>query len=361
MFHYTNSCLAIVLAVVIALSGLIGTNETPGIMISSHAQNSRSLKDLASHEVISFKANTVTVSSVAFSPDNWTIASAYKEVRLWDLKGTTVKQKHALDKEEALVMGLRFSPDGRWLVSRGAIARQVRLWDLTESPPKEMVMPRGHTSSIDSMAFSPDGKILATSGTKDLTVRLWDLSRGQPKEKAVLRGHIDSVCLVAFSPDGKVVASAGGDDTIRLWDPAREKPRELKTIQLKSKRVDLLEFTPDGRIVLEGAITPAEGKTFGGSNVTVTRWDIATGQTVNTMVFKGSDSKVLSLALSPDGKTLVTSYDNGEVVLWETASAKKVRQWKLPARGRDVAFASDGKRIATANEDGTVSIIVLIP
>jgi hypothetical protein len=61
-----------------------------------------------------------------------------------------------------------FSPDGKWLVSRGL---SVRLWDLEAQNPKVgFVLPGSDNSNA---AFSPDGRWLV-HGDENGRIRLWD-------------------------------------------------------------------------------------------------------------------------------------------------------------------------------------------
>src|SRR5439155_1705512 len=119
------------------------------------------------------------------------------------------------------VTSVAFSPDGKTLASAGLYRRwyggpwqgEEKLWEAQRG--QERASLKGRTEWVTSVAFSPDGKTLA-SGSWDKTIKLWDAQSGQ--ERASLNGHTEWVSSVSFSPDGKTLASGSWDQTIRLWD-----------------------------------------------------------------------------------------------------------------------------------------------
>ncbi len=102
--------------------------------------------------------------------------------------------------------------------------------------------------------------------------------------------------------------------------------------------------TPDGKYVVSGS----------GDN-TVRLWELATGQEVRR--FTGHDDAVLSVAVTPDGKYVVSGSDDKTVRLWDLATGKEVRRFtghEQPVRS--VAVTPDGKYVVSGSWDHTVRL-----
>ena len=138
---------------------------------------------------------------------------------------------------------LAYSPDGRTLASAGY---GLALWDLRvalEPNPDE-----GHLYTVNSLAYSPDGRTLA-SGSADRTVKLWDLEGRRPK--ATLHGHDEGIVRLAYAPDGRSLASGDEGGVIKVWDASRA--GILATFRGHSTPINALVYSPDGKTIASGS------------------------------------------------------------------------------------------------------------
>jgi len=146
---------------------------------------------------------------VAFCPDSrWLATGSFdKMVGLWDLADPTRPYRRAIltAGHRGWVVGVAFSPDGRWLA--GAWGTVVCLWDVADqTPPHRCATVTSPLHDVYAVAISPDGCWLAASlgGILGKSVGLWDVADPtHPTRRATLTSNRELVYAVAFSPGGR--------------------------------------------------------------------------------------------------------------------------------------------------------------
>ena len=177
----------------------------------------------------------------------------------------------------------------------------VRWWDISGQHPGPPVEVGG---IVGCLGVSPDSTKLAV-GEESGLVRIWDVAT-RSEEGRAQHGPI-SVSSAAFSADGKMLVSADEVGTIRFWEL-----ENLRPIGMMRGNVEILSmiFFPDVR-------TLACGRQDG----TIQIVDAITFQ--ERMTWKAYDTYVVSLAVTPDGGTLVSGTLDAPFRIWRTAQAPK--------------------------------------
>ncbi len=169
--------------------------------------------------------------------------------------------------------------------------------------------PDNIDAGVTSVCISPDGRLVA-AGSLDTVVRIWDVATGQLVER--LKGHRDSVYSVAFTPDGKALVSGSLDKTLKYWDV-----RPLLRAR-DPKAPGAGAGAGSGGLVKEKEMSapggPGSGSGSGGGGS-------GGGGSQCTMNFVGHKDYVLSVAVSHDGKWVVSGSKDRGVQFWDAQTA----------------------------------------
>src|SRR5262249_5153305 len=150
---------------------------------------------------------------------------------------------------------------------------------------------------------------------------------------------------LVFSPDGKTLAVRGRSQQVRLLETATGK--ELH--QLGEPATPVL---PGGAVVLASPLSLApetrnlafspDGKriaTASGSKIRL--WDGATGK--EQALADSHEAPLTAIALSADGRTVLSWGTDRKVGRWEAATGKLLNSFRVPAAATVASFSPDGR------------------
>jgi WD40 repeat protein len=113
---------------------------------------------------------------------------------------------------------VRYSPNGRRLITSTYSPRQVQSWDVADRRPLATNNFPGPTPL--SIAFSPDGETCVTGGFGS-ELRFWHTATLALKQ--VLPRQRGTAMLLAWSPEGRTLGAALSDGNLLLWHPATKR------------------------------------------------------------------------------------------------------------------------------------------
>jgi RNA polymerase sigma factor (sigma-70 family) len=277
-----------------------------------------------------FKGHKNYVLDVAFFPDAKTLASVGEDeaVRLWDVaRGTELRTLEGPKTSGAVALAI--APDGRLLAS-GHTDGLIRLWD--PATGAELRHWRAHAFyHVSALAFAPDGKTLASGGHVDSSLRLWDPATGE--ERLPFGGPRNWVAWLRFTADGQAVLLGSRDSTVRRWDWAADREQILVTGEAPYLFPSC--FSPDGRVRASAD----------NQDHTITVWDDP--RSAKGHLLGKHHGKIAALALSWDGKLLATGGEGGEIHLWDVPAGKELRQIQADQVIGSLAISPDGKTLVT--------------
>jgi len=272
-------------------------------------------------------------SLLAFSPDSRTLALNERSGALSLLDIESHAMRGTLESG-AQVTCAAFSPDGS-TVWLGTKAGELASWDAREA--RVLGRVHAHDGQVDDLALSPDGRSVASSG-KDGKVALWDATTLAGKGSHSRHGA-EVYCLL-FDPDGTGVLSSGKDGRVWHWKPAEGAEPE----PAPSTGFFELVRAPKGADVA----AVSKGWLPELRNSTLRRQQV---------VFTGhAGGTYRAIAFAPDGRTLATGSVDKTVRLWQVETGQEVCTLKFGSHVHSVAFSPDGRKLATWSCDGVLKL-----
>jgi WD40 repeat protein len=294
-------------------------------------------------ELRQFGGDKQRASWVVFSPDGKTLAygGGWKDPTVWLAEVKTGKVLNQFGGHEGFVVPSAFSPDGKIIACADDIS--IHLIDAKANKEQELDLPDNHAIRYSSLAFSPDGKMLAASSKENKLIRLVEVATKKIVHDITLPTKSEQGVPILFTPDGKTLISGHSDGMVRFWNvKSGTKVREFRAY---SQIIITLALSPDGRTLATASNSNAENG--------VRLWETATGKRL--VPFPGPQQRISFLVFSPDSKLVATA--SSGVHVWEASNGKLLHEWDMFG---PLAFTPDGKTLVCGGwRDGKVHFLDL--
>jgi WD40 repeat protein len=241
---------------------------------------------------------------------------------------------------------------------------------------------KGHSDAVNSLTFGISASTFY-SASSDGKVMRWDLNDSTKKPVVLINNKLVNKCI-DVSRDGNwlVVGTLGAGLGILDLKTSGVEPKYFPNL---GKNIEGVSITSDGKSIIAFA------------DSSLLEFNLLTGVGIIT---GKADAKILSLAVSPDAKSIATGVKNGTLLIWDRANGFKkeilfddnknqvhalafshngeilaagviqgyLRTWNFKdrklianvrghsARISDIKFSPDDKIIGTASYDNTVAL-----
>jgi cell division cycle 20-like protein 1, cofactor of APC complex len=235
-------------------------------------------------------------------------------------------------------------------VAVGSDSGRVEIWDINES--KLVRTLSGHTARVGSLSWASS---TLASGSRDKSVLIRDLR--SPKDcEFKLTSHKQEVCGLRFSLDWSQLASGGNDNKLFLWSLSMM--RSTKDSKESQPQVPLMKFVQHTAAIKALAWSPHRANLLasgGGTSDKCIRF-LNTNTGVMEQV-EDTGAQICQLEWSQDAPELVSAhgYSTNSVVVWQYPSMKKVATLSgHTTRVLYMALSPDGQSIVTGAGDETL-------
>jgi WD40 repeat protein len=260
--------------------------------------------------------------------------SADGTARVWNTAGELIK---TLPMAETGLRGVDCSSDGQYVAAAGQ-DNQVHIWTLKGDFIRTL---KGHQSAVRKVKFSPDVTELV-SISQDGIVKVW---RRNNDFLQVLHGLDDTIWDIATSPDSqRMVAASAFVNQLILWENL---DRQLELRDTPQGNLFSMAFFPDQPLLVG----------TGRSSIRLLRLEEGT-QPRWTQVWQRAIPKtgdIMSVAVSPDGQSIVAGTDEGEISIWNPQG----ELLKRLETGNDRIWKMDFQPITDPSQQSESSLFVL--
>jgi WD40 repeat protein len=186
-------------------------------------------------------------------------------------------------------------------------------------------------------------------------LELWDLERGL-QVRTLDAAKPGLFGPVTVTPDGRwAVSCSGGEALAHIYDLRIGIP--LGDLKGHYREIRSLAITPDGKQILTGAGSTEgkpKSKTVIHEDTTVRLWETATQKLLHT--FPGHTTPVTQVAFVP-GTPLALSCSGDALIVWNLEERREVRRLPGATSGnRGLAVSSDGAFAVSGSDDGNVRL-----
>ncbi|CAE8594867.1 unnamed protein product [Polarella glacialis] len=259
------------------------------------------------------------------------------------------------------------SRQGSEALAVGTSDGEVQIWDAAVG---KKVRSLGHHGRVGALAWA-DGASTLFTGAQDPDILRWDVRSGSWGPATRLRGHGQQVCGLDWSQDWQSLASGGNEGGVCVWSGRGSSPdlrlgehnnnnkAAVKAVAWSPQVRGLLATgggqadesvrlwntlvgaqaaeVPTGSQVCNLAWSPAcDGELISNHGKSVVLWRHQPGGLSRLHTFSAPDrrtvgrtARVLYMALSPKGQTVVTSTDDETICFWNLLAPCKPRAKSL--------------------------------
>ncbi|CAJ1865142.1 unnamed protein product [Sphenostylis stenocarpa] len=242
------------------------------------------------------------------------------------------------------VCSVQWTREGSF-ISVGTNLGQVQVWDGTQC--KKVRTMGGHQTRTGVLAWN--SRILA-SGSRDRNILQHDM-RVSSDFINKLVGHKSEVCGLKWSCDDKELASGGNDNQLLVWNQHSQQPALRLTEHTAAVKAIAWSPHQSGLLVSGG----------GTADRCIRFWNTTNGHQLNSV---DTGSQVCNLVWSKNVNELVSThgYSQNQIMVWKYPSLTKVATLTGHSmRVLYLAMSPDGQTIVTGAGDETLRFWSIFP
>jgi cell division cycle protein 20 (cofactor of APC complex) len=278
---------------------------------------------------------------VDWSKQNVISIALNKTLYLWNATTGVTTPFMTRREPDNIITSIKWAPESREVLAVGLDSSIIELHDVQRNTLIR-TLP-GHSGRVSS--FSWTGSLLS-SGSRDSRILHHDI-RAPRAIVARLERHSQEVCGLQWSPNGLHLASGGNDNLLCLWDARQPEPQFV--LDRHKAAVKALGWCPHQPSLLASGGGTADRR--------ICFWNTTTGSILNEIDTK---SQVCAIQWSVHDRQLVSShgFTHNQLILWKHHGSGRVSKvielTGHTSRVLHLAQSPDGTTVVSASPDDTL-------
>ncbi|KAL4194557.1 hypothetical protein AMTRI_Chr05g69240 [Amborella trichopoda] len=264
-------------------------------------------------------------------------------VYLWSASSSKVTKLCDLGVDDS-VCSVGWTQRGTYLAV-GTNLGEVQIWDATRC--KKVRTMEGHRFRVGALAWSSS---LLSSGSRDKTIFQRDI-RAQEDFVSKLTGHKSEVCGLKWSFDNRELASGGNDNRLFVWNQHSTQP--VLKFSEHTAAVKAIAWSPH----MHGLLASGGGT----ADRCIRFWNTTSNSHLSCM---DTGSQVCNLVWSKNVNELVSThgYSQNQIIVWRYPTMSKLATLTgHTLRVLYLAISPDGQTIVTGAGDETLRFWNVFP
>ncbi len=283
------------------------------------------------------------VNLLSWSDTNILAVALSQTVYLWNATSGDIQELCSFEDSgsDTYVSSVAWVQEGGAHLAVGTSDGNTQLWDVQAC--KRLRLMDGHADRVGSLSWN---RHILSSGGRDSIIVNHDVRVARHKV-ATLSSHTQEICGLSWSLDGTTLASGGNDNMLCLWDATTSSTSRTKfTLSEHQAAVKALAWSPHERNLLA---------TGGGTaDRTIKFWNTQTGSLLNSI---DTGSQVCALQWNPHEKEILSSHGfaRNHLCLWKYPTMAKIKELDgHTSRVLHMATSADGCTVVSAAADETL-------
>ena len=240
------------------------------------------------------------------------------------------------DPETAMLLSLKSLQTQYHAQADKALTDSIQKFNLISTYPVSRFIDNniwGVFALSPLITLSPDGKVLAAASNDEYRKKI-TLYNTENKEVIQEFKLIANIYGLQFTPDGKYLAIGEDTGEAELIDISDGK--SVMSYKNHTDRITCLAVSNDGKHLITGS-----------TDMSAVIWDIETGEPIKKLFHT---QPVISVTFSPDGRFAYTTDQNRMAYKWDALSGSMIGSIYTYNYIFDITASPDGKKFATATE-----------